>query len=107
MAGLSDPVSAGDQVCGAYMRRIKDDCKKAAKQPYDWIIIMGGTNDLGWGKPPAVIYENLTKVWRVALDSGAKVLALNVIEAAGSSQGMVRKRKDLNDMIAKHEEDRL
>ena len=40
---------------------MKNDCAKAAKQPYDWIVIMGGTNDLGWGQPPEVIFENLSK----------------------------------------------
>ena len=47
------------------------------------------------------------KVWRVALDTGAKVLALNVIEAAGSNDKLVQKRNDLNAMIAKHGEERL
>ncbi|KAL9130209.1 MAG: hypothetical protein Q9217_001554 [Psora testacea] len=129
---------SGDQVRGAYMRRMKYDCAEAAKQPYDWIIVMGGTNDLAWGQPPEVIYENLSKssrthfheemhlklllpsfkaviadylltakVWRVALDSGAKVLALNVIEAASTLGTLVGRRNDLNAMIAKHEEDRF
>ena len=24
------------------------DIEKAESNPYDWVIIMGGTNDLGW-----------------------------------------------------------
>ena len=43
----------------------------------------------------------------MALDTGAKVLGLNVIETAASSIGMVQKRNFLNDMILHHEEDRL
>ncbi|KAL9631031.1 MAG: hypothetical protein Q9164_006110 [Protoblastenia rupestris] len=68
---------------------------------------MGGTNDLGWGQPPELIFENLIKVWRIALDTGAKVLALNVIECASSNGRLVQKRNALNAMISKHEEDRF
>ena len=45
-------------------------------------------------------------IWKVALNSGARVLALNIIEAAASSEKAVRRRNELNAMIAKHEETR-
>ena len=51
---------SGDQVHGSYLPRIKRKCGDA-KKPYDWIIIMGGTNDLGWGQAPDRIYEGLSK----------------------------------------------
>ena len=51
---------SGDQVQGSYLPRIKRKCGDA-KKPYDWIIIMGGTNDLGWGQAPDRIYEGLSK----------------------------------------------
>ena len=47
------------------------------------------------------------KAWKVALNTGANVLALTVIETAGSSSSMIKKRNDLNNMIKEHEEDRL
>ena len=43
------------------MRRMKKDVEQAQSSPYDWIIIMGGTNDLGWGQPPHVIFDNLSE----------------------------------------------
>ena len=55
VAGLS-----GDQVQGSYLRRIKAKCE-TAERPYDWIIIMGGTNDLAWDQSPDEIYEGLSK----------------------------------------------
>ena len=51
---------SGDQVRGAYMPRIKAKCG-STRLPYDWIIVMGGTNDLGWGQSPDEIYEGLSK----------------------------------------------
>jgi lysophospholipase L1-like esterase len=59
VAGLS-----GDQVVdGSYLGRIK----LVQKQQFDWIIVMGGTNDLGWGKEPDVIYEGLSKLFLASL----------------------------------------
>ena len=56
VAGLS-----GDQVQGSYLPRIKRACANAGS-PYDWIIVMGGTNDLAWGQSPDAIYEGLRKL---------------------------------------------
>lgn len=53
---------SGDRVIGPpgqYLRRIEAKCAKTTATPYDWIIIMGGTNDLGWGAEPEEIYEAL------------------------------------------------
>ena len=122
VAGLS-----GDRViAGQYLRRMQAQCVNAEEKPYDWIIVLGGTNDLGWSELPEKIYEGLSmilaldsaipnayqefplleKVWRVALDSGANVLALNVLEAEVTSGTIVQRRNELNKLIASHEEDR-
>lgn len=50
---------SGAQVRGQYTRRLNRVCMKAQDEPYDWIIIMGGTNDLGWGGQPQQILEAL------------------------------------------------
>ena len=52
---------SGDQVQGSYLPRIRRKCANTVT-PYDWIIIMGGTNDLGWGQSPEAIYEGLRKL---------------------------------------------
>ncbi len=49
----------------------------------------------------------LELVWNVALDTGANVLALTVLEAAASSERMLRKKNLLNAMIKDHQEERL
>ena len=50
---------SGAQVRGEYTGRLNRACRQAKDQPYDWIIILGGTNDLGWGGQPEEIYEAL------------------------------------------------
>lgn len=151
---------SGDQVRGSYLPRIKRKCANT-ETPYDWIIVMGGTNDLGWGQSPETIYEGLRKlschslvftntlsphhpitpgtphspclallsisslsslsaleaisrvdrnitekVWRVALDTGANVLALNILEAEASSDIANSRRNSLNDKIVNHQQER-
>ena len=49
---------SGDQVRGQFLKRMERACETKAT-PYDWIIVLGGTNDLGWGQKPPAIYENL------------------------------------------------
>lgn len=57
VSGLS-----GDRViAGLYLRRIKGMCEKAKDAPYDWIVILGGTNDLGWSERPDDIYAGLSR----------------------------------------------
>ena len=46
------------------------------------------------------------KVWNVALDTGAKVLALNILEAEASSDIGNSRRNSLNDKIINHQQKR-
>lgn len=52
---------SGAQVQGQYRGRLKRALEKAGDDPYDWVIIMGGTNDMGWGRQPEDIYGDLRK----------------------------------------------
>lgn len=52
---------SGAQVRGQYTGRLSRVCAKAKDSPYDWIIVLGGTNDLGWEGEPEEIYEALRK----------------------------------------------
>lgn len=44
--------------------------------------------------------------WKKSLDTGASVLALNIIEAAYPSQSLRARRSELNTLIANHKEER-
>ncbi|KAI4213857.1 MAG: hypothetical protein LQ351_003552 [Letrouitia transgressa] len=102
VAGLS-----GDRViAGQYLQRIQHQCIAPEEKSYDWIVVLGGTNDLGWGEEPHQVYEGLKRVWKIALDSGANVLALNILEAQSTAGTIVQRRNLLNQLIAQHTEDR-
>ncbi|KAL8783880.1 MAG: hypothetical protein Q9213_004298 [Squamulea squamosa] len=91
-------------IAGQFLRRIKGMCATDDYPPYDWIIVLGGTNDMAWSESPDKIYQE--NVWTVALNTGAHVLALSVLEAEHTSGGIVERRNKLNGMIAQHSEDR-
>ena len=46
------------------------------------------------------------KVWKVALDTGANVLALNILEAEASSDIGNSRRNSLNEKILNHQQKR-
>ncbi|CAK7232394.1 hypothetical protein SCUCBS95973_008245 [Sporothrix curviconia] len=46
--------------------------------PFDWVIILGGTNDLSNHSPPETIFEHLERTWSFAKLRKSKVLALTV-----------------------------
>lgn len=48
--------------------------------PYDWAIILGGTNDLSLGRGANDIWAGLRKVYDFPLSNNTKVLALTVME---------------------------
>ena len=55
---------SGDCVNGGrFLRRMEGKCAKAGANPYDWVIILGGTNDLGGGDAPEDIYEALSMLF--------------------------------------------
>ncbi|CAK7221560.1 hypothetical protein SBRCBS47491_004566 [Sporothrix bragantina] len=46
--------------------------------PFDWVIVLGGTNDLSIHTSPETIFEHLERTWSFAKLRKSKVLALTV-----------------------------
>ena len=72
-------------------------------KPFDWAIVLGGTNDLGSNIHAEQIFEGLEEIWDLALFRKCKVLALTVPEielSAGRMKEVLEfRRNELNDMI--------
>ena len=52
------------------------------RRRYDWVLILGGTNDLGSGLPPEQLLPHLLQLHARARESGARTLALAVPQFA-------------------------
>lgn len=64
-------------------------------------------SDLGRGFPCSRIFPALKEAWKVALDSGAHILALTVPECAVVNKRLDSARDELNGLILNHCEERL
>ncbi|KAJ5652623.1 SGNH hydrolase [Penicillium longicatenatum] len=95
----------GDLVChpGAFLSRIQMKCDN---NHYDWVIFLGGTNDLGYGLESEKIYAGLQDSWDVVLQSGAKVLSLTIPECQARIRNLDLRRSALNTLILNHEVER-
>lgn len=104
----------GDRVCTAgsrFLRRIEPKfLTKGGGTPYDWTVVLGGTNDLAFQLTAEDIYRALRDVWDVALSKGGRVLACTVPEAGvrGKIGERVKARRDeLNELIKGHRQENL
>ena len=68
------------------------DCKPAS------VVVLGGTNDLGWNLPPQEIMRNLLEMYERAHAGGVQVVAVTVPSIRGCDDHIPR-RHELNAMI--------
>ena len=64
----------------------------------DAVIILGGSNDLGWGLEPSGIAKNLAGMYDKALKSGIRPVACTVPSVLGYDEG-IPPRRQLNGLI--------
>jgi len=65
------------------------------------VIILGGSNDLGWGFAPEEVFSNLRQMYQLALKSGIVPIACSVPSMLGFDEG-IRPRIALNGLIREH-----
>ncbi|OAQ81905.1 GDSL-like Lipase/Acylhydrolase [Purpureocillium lilacinum] len=72
---------------------------------YDWVIMLGGTNDLAYySETPLRILDALRAAWAIPMSRGIKVLALTVPESATRVRQVITARRELNKAILAHTE---
>ncbi|KAI0597971.1 SGNH hydrolase [Biscogniauxia sp. FL1348] len=87
----------GDLVLrGRYIERLE---RRWANDSYDWTIILGGTNDLGWRADEDQIIEGLKKAWDIPLSRGGKVLALTIPDTKYAGDNLPKRRAKVNAAI--------
>jgi len=69
------------------------------------VIVLGGSNDLGWGVQPQDIAENLAEMTDRALSHGIQPVACTVPSVLGFDEG-IQPRLRLNGLIQRQSEDR-
>ena len=69
------------------------------------VIILGGSNDLGWGIEVQVVADNLSSMAEDALSAGIQPVACTVPSVLGFDEG-IPPRRILNGLIKKHSAER-
>lgn len=69
-------------------------------EKFDWLVFLGGTNDLGWGRPAQEIWDAIVAVTEVARQrDGVKVLLCTVPECAVRNERLDARRGEVNARI--------
>ncbi|ORX39418.1 SGNH hydrolase-type esterase domain-containing protein [Kockovaella imperatae] len=96
-----------------FMQRLVDEIgEDKSTSPFDWIVILGGTNDLAFASREGVrgIYQSLERLYALALRGGCRVLALTVPETCWGHPSLPKdefyeKRDQLNNLINSYKRD--
>lgn len=104
--------SPGDTVVGGtFLQRIEPKfLAVGGGNPFDWTVVLGGTNDLSFAIEPATVFAGLRRVWAVPLSKGGRVLACTVPETGGGGwrgESLAKRRDALNKMIREHKQENL
>jgi lysophospholipase L1-like esterase len=91
------------QLTRNFLRRIDNDLIKIKPKP-DFSIIIGGTNDLGWGLPIEKILDNIKKLHNISKEGkiisiGATIPPIRMEQSSGSYN---QKKIRLNRMLEKY-----
>lgn len=102
----------GDTVVGgSFQSRIEPKfLTKGGGNPFDWTIVLGGTNDLAFAFDPHSVFHALRRVWAVPLSKGGRVLACTVPETGvkgGRGKALQEQRNTLNSMIKQRQQENL
>jgi len=64
-------------------------------------IVLGGSNDIGWGISPSEVFSNLVKMYDLAEKNRIETIACSIPSILGFDS-LVPPRMELNDMIRKY-----
>ncbi|MGH7165605.1 MAG: SGNH/GDSL hydrolase family protein [Nitrospiraceae bacterium] len=68
------------------------------------VVVLGGSNDLGWRARPAEIMRNLLKMYALARAAGIRLVAVTVpsVRLAGGVEELIAQRQSLNRLIGEY-----
>ena len=93
---------SGEQVVPWMRQRLERILEETAPSTYDWTLILGGTNDLGWRRPAEHIFQDgLKLMYDRVLQTRSQLVIMTVMEMEYEKPGTRgdKRREDLNDFI--------
>jgi acyl-CoA thioesterase-1 len=99
--GVVNKGICGELTAGMLERFSKDVVSERA----NCVIVLGGTNDIGWSLEPSIIARNLGMIYDAAQSSGVMPVACSIPSVLGLDES-IPSRLTLNGMIRTHAEKR-
>ncbi|GAX79903.1 hypothetical protein CEUSTIGMA_g7343.t1 [Chlamydomonas eustigma] len=101
---------SGERVNHSMRLRLQTELQRASTQGiwYDWVILLGGINDIGYGADNITVFEGLLHMYKTIHRYEGKVVAVTCMENAASldSEGQLRRseehRRQLNVLIRQY-----
>jgi lysophospholipase L1-like esterase len=66
---------------------------------YNYTLFLGGTNDLGWGKPASEIWASIKSITSIPLSHKSKLILFTVPECGVKNASLDERRDELNRLI--------
>ncbi|MHA1636432.1 MAG: SGNH/GDSL hydrolase family protein [Candidatus Thorarchaeota archaeon] len=66
---------------------------------YDVAIILGGSNDIGWGNEPVTIHASLNRLWQLGIENSITVIACTIPPIGSEYPTIQRAQQNLNELI--------
>ena len=76
--------------------------RTALQKNYDLLILMAGTNDLGFGESVENIFENIRYMMDVSLQRKISVLNIGIPDSSCKVSVVTKKRDSVNTLLKKH-----
>ncbi|MDF1541177.1 MAG: GDSL-type esterase/lipase family protein, partial [Candidatus Thorarchaeota archaeon] len=73
--------------------------KLLERNDYDVVVIMAGSNDLGWGHRPDDVFDVLSHLWNESTSKGIKTIACTIPPIGSRIPQHQEKQRRLNDRI--------
>jgi acyl-CoA thioesterase I len=93
-------------ICGELTAGMLDRFSKdVVSERANCVIVLGGTNDIGWSLEPSIIARNLGMIYDTARNGGVMAVACSIPSVLGLDES-IPPRLTLNGMIRTHAEKR-
>lgn len=70
-----------------------------SEDEYDIAVIMGGSNDIGWGNEPVTIHASLNRLWQLSIDNSIIVIACTIPPIGSEYPSIQKSQQQLNILI--------
>ena len=102
-AGFQRPVFNNQGVPGELAQTMLPRLRALlAKDQYDVVIILAGSNDIGWGREVNDIFNDLKSLWRETSDYKSTVVACTIPPIRARFPPIQGSQRELNRLILSH-----